>query len=64
MSHVQYASVVGKLMYAMEMVYNRPNIANVVGVLNMYMSKLGKEHWETIKRVFKYFCGTTTCYNT
>jgi hypothetical protein len=29
------------------------------------MSKLGKEHWTTIKRVFKCFCGITSyglCY--
>ena len=23
------------------------------------MSKLGKEHWKTVKRVFIYLCGTT-----
>ena len=23
------------------------------------MSKLGKEHWTTVKRVFIYLCGTT-----
>ena len=23
------------------------------------MSKLGKEHWTTLKRVFRYFCGST-----
>jgi hypothetical protein len=30
-----------------------------------YMSKLGKEHWKTIKRVFRYLHGTTSyglCY--
>jgi hypothetical protein len=58
-----YASVVGSLMYAM--VCTRPNIAHVVGVLRRYMSKLGKEHWTTIKRVFRYLHGTTSyglCY--
>jgi hypothetical protein len=44
-------------MYAM--VCTRPNIAHLVGVLSRYMSKLGKEHWTTIKRVFRYLCGTT-----
>jgi hypothetical protein len=58
MSHVPYASVVGSLMYAI--VCTRPNIANVVGVLRRYMSKLGKEHWTTIKRVFRYLCGTSS----
>jgi len=23
------------------------------------MSKLGKEHWNAVKRVFKYLCGIT-----
>jgi hypothetical protein len=63
MSHVPYASAVGSLMYAM--VCTRPNITHVVGVLSRYMSKSGKEHWAKIKRVFKYFRGTTSyglCY--
>jgi hypothetical protein len=62
-SHVPYASVVGSLMYAM--VYTRPDIAHAVGVLRRYMSKLGKEHWTTVKRVFRYLRGTTNyglCY--
>ena len=63
MSHVLYASAVGSLMYAM--VCTRPDIAHAVGVLSRYMSKLGKEHWTTIKRVFRYLHGTTNygfCY--
>jgi hypothetical protein len=57
MSHVPYASVVGSLMYAM--VCTRPNISHAVGVLSRYMSKLGKEHWTIVKRVFRYLRGTT-----
>jgi hypothetical protein len=63
MSCVPYASVVGSLMYAM--VCTRPDIAHAVGVLSRYMSKPGKEHWTTVKRVFRYLCGTTSyglCY--
>jgi hypothetical protein len=55
--------VVGSLMYAM--VFTRLDIAHAVGVLSRYMSKPGKEHWTTIKRVFRYLCGTTSyglCY--
>jgi len=52
MSCVPYASVVGSLMYAM--VCTRPNIAHAVGILSMFMSKPGKEHWTTVKRVFRY----------
>ena len=34
-------------------------------VLNIYMLTPGKEHWTTLKRVFKYLCGTkyyAICY--
>ena len=50
-------------MYAM--VCTRPNIVHVVEFLSRYMSKLGKELWTTVKRVFRYLCGTTSyglCY--
>jgi hypothetical protein len=63
MSHVPYASAVGNLMYAM--VCTRPDIAHAVVFLRRYMSKLGKEHWTTVKRVFRYLRGTTSyglCY--
>jgi hypothetical protein len=63
MSHVLYASVVGSLMYVM--VYTRPYNAHAVGVLRRYMSKPEKEHWTTVKRVFRYLHGTTSyglCY--
>jgi hypothetical protein len=63
MSRVPYVSVVGSLMYAM--VCTRPEISNGVGVLSRYMSKPAKEHWTTIKRVFRYLSGTTSyglCY--
>ena len=63
MSHVPYASAVGSLMYAMA--YTILDIAHAVGVLSRYMSKLGKEHWTSIKRVFRYLRGTASygfCY--
>eukprot|EP00253_Pinus_taeda_P004239 PITA_04239 len=63
MSHVPYASAVGSLKYAM--VCTRLNIAHAVGVLSKFMSKLGKEHWTTMKQVFRYLCGTSDyglCY--
>eukprot|EP00253_Pinus_taeda_P005084 PITA_05084 len=63
MSRVPYASVVGSLMYAM--VYTRPDIVHVVGVLSRFMSKLGKEHWTIVKQVFWYLHGTSDyglCY--
>ena len=63
MFHVPYASVVARLMYAM--VGTIPNIAYVVAFLKRYMSKLIKENWTNVKRVFSYFQGTTNhamCY--
>eukprot|EP00253_Pinus_taeda_P024748 PITA_24748 len=63
MSRVPYASVVDSLMY--EMVYTRPDIAHAVGVLSRFMSKPAKEHWTTMKRVFRYLRGTSDyglCY--
>ena len=47
------------------MVCTRPYIAHALGFFSRYMSKPGKEHWTTIKSVFKYLCGTTyyaICY--
>eukprot|EP00253_Pinus_taeda_P005859 PITA_05859 len=35
------------------------------GVLSRFMTKPGKEHWTTVKRVFRYLCGTSdygVCY--
>jgi hypothetical protein len=60
---ITYVSEVGSLMYAM--VFTRPYITHAVGVLSRYMSKSGKGHWTTVKRVFRYFCGTASyglCY--
>ena len=63
MSCVPFGIVVGSLMY--EMVCTRLSIAHAVEFLSRYMSKPWKEHWTTIKRVFRYLCGTTSyglCY--
>jgi hypothetical protein len=63
MARVPNASAVGSLLYAM--VCTRLDIAHAVGVLNRYMSTTGKEHWTTVKRVFRYLCGTkdyAICY--
>ena len=46
-------------------VITRPNIAHVVGVLSWFMSKPGKDHWTTVKRVFRYLHDTSDyglCY--
>ena len=58
MSRVPYSSVVGSLMYVM--VFIRPYILNVVGVVSKYMNSLGKEHWEEVKWILRYLRGTST----
>jgi len=55
MSHVPYTGTIDNLMYAM--VCTRPCIAHVVGVLSLYISKLGKEHWEATNMVFNFCMG-------
>jgi len=57
MSKVSYASTLGSLMYVM--VCTRPNIAHVVGVVSMFLSNPGKEHWEGVKWILRYLKGTS-----
>jgi hypothetical protein len=58
MSRVPYSSTVGSLMYAM--VCTRLDIAHAVGVVRRYMNNPGKEHWEEVKWILRYFRGTAT----
>jgi hypothetical protein len=46
------------LMYAM--VCTRLDIAHAVGVVSRYMNNPGKEHWEAVKWILRYFRGTST----
>ena len=39
-------------MYAM--VYTRPDISHVVGVVSRYMHNPGKDHWEAVKWILRY----------
>ncbi|KAJ4721450.1 Retrovirus-related Pol polyprotein from transposon TNT 1-94 [Melia azedarach] len=56
MSRVPYASAVGSLMYAM--VYSRPDLAQSLSVVSRFMGEPGKEHWQAVKRIFRYLKGT------
>ena len=56
MRKVPYASAVGSLMYVM--VCTRPNIFHTVGVVNKFLSNLGKEHWVIVKWILMYLRGT------
>ena len=60
MSKVPYTSAIGSLMYAM--VCTRPDIAYAVGVVSRFMSRPGKQHWETVKWILRYLKGSSnTC---
>ncbi|KAJ4718647.1 Retrovirus-related Pol polyprotein from transposon TNT 1-94 [Melia azedarach] len=56
MSRVPYTSAVGSLMYAM--VCTRPDLAQSVSVVSRFMGEPGKEHWQAVKRIFRYLKGT------
>ena len=44
-------------MYAM--VCTRPDLAHAVSVVSRFMGKPGKEHWQAVKRIFRYLRGTS-----
>ncbi|KAJ4711012.1 Retrovirus-related Pol polyprotein from transposon TNT 1-94 [Melia azedarach] len=56
MSRVPYTSAVGSLMYAM--VCTRPDLAQSVSVVSGFMGEPSKEHWQAVKRIFRYLKGT------
>ena len=58
MKKVPYASAVGSSMYGM--VCTRPDIGYVFGVVSRYMSNPGREHWVTMKWIFRYLKGTSS----
>lgn len=56
MSRVPYASAVGSLMYAM--MCTRPDFAQAVSMVSRFMSQPSREHWQAVKRIFRYLRGT------
>lgn len=57
LSKVSYALAVENLMYVM--VSTRLNIAQVMRIVNKFMSKLGRMHYEAFKWVLRYLRETT-----
>ncbi|GJR42035.1 zinc finger, CCHC-type containing protein [Tanacetum coccineum] len=53
---LEYSRAIGCLMYAMTS--TRPDIAYAVGRLSRFTSNPSRQHWQAIKRVFKYLKGT------
>ena len=41
------------------MVCARPNLAHTVSVVSKYMENPGKQHWDTVKWIFRYLKSTT-----
>jgi hypothetical protein len=56
MRDVPYHEAIGSLMWAM--LGTRPDIAFAVTTLSRYTKNPGREHWEAVKRVFRYLNGT------
>lgn len=56
MRNVPYAQAVGSLMYAMTS--TRLDICHAVGLVSRFQSNPGKEHWQAVKRIFRYLKGT------
>ena len=57
MARVPYASAMGSLMYVM--VRTITDLAHVVSVLSRFLGDRGKEHWQAVKRIFRYLRGTS-----
>ena len=56
MSKVPYFSAVGSLMY--DMVCSRPDLSYAMSLVTRYVANPGRTHWEAVKWIFKYLCGT------
>src|SRR5579871_329988 len=56
MKNIPYQSAVGSLIYLM--LGTRPDIAFAVGALSQFNSNYGKEHWQAVKRIFRYLQAT------
>jgi len=58
MRKVPYREAIGSLIYLA--VATRPDIAFAITTLSQYLNNLGVSHWEGVKRILRYVCGTTT----
>ena len=56
MSQIPYASVVGSIMYTMTC--TRPDVAYSLGVVSIYQSDPGQNHWKIVKNILKYLRNT------
>ncbi|RVW85530.1 Retrovirus-related Pol polyprotein from transposon TNT 1-94 [Vitis vinifera] len=63
-AQIEYAQIIGSLMYLMN--YTRFDIAYAIGRLSWYTQSPNQDHWTAIHRVLKYSRGTINyglCFN-
>jgi len=58
MDRVSYVFAVGSLMYVM--VCTRLDLAHVVGSVSWFLSNPEREHWNVVKWIMRYLCGTSS----
>ena len=56
MSKIPYQFAVGSLIYAM--IVRMSDIAFAVGGVSRFLSNPSKKHWEVVKMILRYLCGT------
>ena len=56
MKNVPYREAVGSLMYAV--MGTRPDVAFAVSTVAQFLENPGWEHWEAVKKIFRYLKGT------
>lgn len=56
MKNIPYSSSIGSLIYVI--VFTKPDISQAVGMVSRYLSNLEKDHWEAVKWVMRYLCGS------
>ena len=55
MNYIEYRRVIGSLRY---LTHTRPDLSNVVGIMNRYMEKPTMMHHQAIKHILCYVKGT------
>ncbi|KAL2226234.1 UNVERIFIED_CONTAM: Retrovirus-related Pol polyprotein from transposon TNT 1-94, partial [Sesamum indicum] len=56
MSKVPHSNVIGSIMFLM--ICSRPDIAYAISCLSRYMSNPSPPHWEALKWLLRYLCGS------
>lgn len=56
MSRVPYRSAVGSLVYLVTC--TRPDLAASVGIVSQFLERPGLNHWNAVKRIYRYLKGT------